>query len=178
MYIKNTYYSYGIVSITFHWLIALLIISMLALGLYMVDLPIGLTKMKLYRWHKEWGILILGIVLLRLFWRAINVRPRLNIEAWEKLIARLTHHMLYILMVMMPLTGWCMSSAAGLSVSFFGIMVMPDIISPDATLRPIFAKLHQSLAYLLIALIILHVLAALKHHFINRDDVLRRMFYG
>lgn len=174
--IRNTPQSYGSVAILFHWTMAILIILLIILGLYMTGLPVSLRKLKLYGWHKEWGILVLGLVILRVLWRSMNVVPLLSgLPAWEALAARCTHWSFYLLMGVLPISGWIMSSAAGLPVSFFGLFVLPDWVKPDEGLRLYFKQIHVYLAYIMIAFICLHVLAALKHHFINRDDILRRI---
>jgi cytochrome b561 len=175
MQIKNTRDRFGIVSISLHWIIALLIIGMLFVGLYMADLPKGPEKLKFYGWHKEFGMLILALLMMRLTWRLSNVTPTLNIPRWERIAARAAHWALYVLMFAMPITGWLVTSAAGLPVSFFGLFVIPVLIEPNKELKHVFAILHEYIAYGLIAVICLHVAAALKHEFIDKDDILRRM---
>lgn len=175
MQFKNTENSFGMIAIALHWLMAVLIIGLLALGLYMTDLPISHEKLKLYGWHKEYGFLALALVIIRLCWRLINITPILAIPLWEKLIARAVHWAFYIILFGMPLTGWLITSAAGLPVSFFGLFVIPNIISPNEEQRILFESIHEWLGYILIVLIVLHAGAALKHHFIDKDDILRRM---
>lgn len=178
MPIKNTSVHYGLVAIVFHWFMALLIIILLGLGLYMVTLPIGLTKLKLFGWHKELGVLVLELVVLRLIWRLFNVVPVLPnyLPQWQRIAARFVHWIFYFLMFALPVTGWMLSSAANLPVSFFGLFVLPDFVAPSETLRLFLIDVHKWLAYIMIAVIGLHVAAALKHQFIHRDDILRRMF--
>jgi cytochrome b561 len=173
----NTQHEYGSIGILLHWVLAVFIILLLILGLYMTGLPLSLRKVQYYGWHKEVGMLVLGLVVVRVAWRWSNVTPLLlpYLPVWEAAAARCTHWAFYLLMVAMPLTGWLMSSAAGLPVSFFGWFVFPDIVSPNANLRILFREMHEYMAYALIALICLHVTAALKHHFINKDDILRRI---
>lgn len=156
---------------------AILIIGMLTLGLIMVRMPISLEKLKFYGWHKEVGILILELVILRIIWRLYNILPELpkQMPMLEKLAARSAHLLFYGFMIVMPLTGWLMSSAAGLQVSFFGLFLLPNLIGPDPSMMHFLQGVHGWLGYSLIALIGLHTAAALKHHFINKDDVLRRM---
>ena len=141
----------------------------------MTDLPNGLQKLKLYGWHKAFGILVLGLALLRIIWRLSNKTPNLAIPKLELIAARLAHVGLYALMLAMPLSGWLMSSAAGLPPSFFGLFTLPSLVAPSDELRHVFGFMHQWFAYGLIALIAVHTLAALKHHFIDKDDILRRM---
>ena len=175
--LKNTANRYGLIAITFHWVIALLILGMLALGLYMVDLPISLNKLRLYGWHKEFGILILILAMLRIFWRYLNVAPVLptHLARLQKIAAKSAHYIFYFLMIAMPLTGWMMSSSAGVPVSFFGLFVLPDLVSANKNLSQLLASIHGWMAYFLIAMITLHVGAALQHHFYYKDDVLKRM---
>jgi cytochrome b561 len=177
MLIKNTTTQYGLVAILFHWLMALLVVLMLCLGLYMVTLPIGVTKLKLYGWHKQIGALILGLVFLRLFWRFVNIVPIFpaHMPNWQRFAARSVHGLLYFFLFALPLTGWLLSSAAGLSVSFFGLFLLPDLISPDENLRHLLTTMHNCLAFTLIAVLFLHIAGALQHHFIDKDDILLRM---
>lgn len=176
MQIKNSQNNYGIIAILLHWVIAILLIGLLALGIYMVRLPISLEKLKFYGWHKEYGILALMLALVRIAWRFANATPLLNeLALWERFAARLVHWAFYVFMFAMPITGWLVTSAAGLPVSFFGLFVLPTLIAPNEAQFNLFAEIHEWLGYGLIATIILHVSAALKHHFINKDDILRRM---
>ena len=176
MLIKNTENRYGMVAILLHWVMTILIIFLLGLGLYMVQLPISAEKLKLYRWHKEFGVLAFMLVIVRIMWRVGNLTPSLSMLAWwEILAARSVHYAFYVFMFALPLTGWIISSAAGLPVSFFGWFILPDLISPDENVRILFAEIHKWLAYGLIVIICLHIAAALKHHFINKDDILRRI---
>jgi len=175
--IHNTEHRYGLIAILLHWLMAMLIFTMLGLGLYMTSLVFSMEKLKLYGWHKELGILILMLAALRLLWRLTSIIPGLPaaMPQWQKLAARAAHLAFYGFMFVMPLTGWLISSAAGLPVSFFGLFILPTLIPADENLRLLFSEMHQWLAYALIATIGAHVAAALQHHFINKDNILRRM---
>lgn len=175
MQLKNSSTHFGLVAILLHWVMAIIIIGLLASGLYMVGLQISLQKLKLYGWHKEYGLLVLGLVIIRLCWRLINTTPKLSLPWWELLAARLVHWAFYGFMIAMPVTGWLITSAAGLPASFFNLFTLPNLIAPNPELLPVFEAIHQWLGYALIATIVLHMLAALKHHFINKDDILRRM---
>lgn len=175
MHLKNSEHHFGLIAILFHWLMALLIIGLLTVGLYMTNLPIGMQKLKLYGLHKACGILVLGLVVLRVIWRILNTRPQLALPWLERVAARTAHWGLYFFMFAMPLSGWLMTSAAGLPPSFFGLFTLPSLVAPNVELREWFGLTHEWFAYGLITLIIIHTLAALKHHFINKDDILRRM---
>jgi cytochrome b561 len=176
MLIKNTEVRFGVGAIFLHWLMAVLIIGMLALGLYMTGLPVGVFKLKLYGIHKEFGVLILMLALLRIFWRLSNITPSLNsFPPWEKSAALLVHFAFYGFMVGIPLSGWFMSSAAGIPPSFFGLFTLPNLIAPDHEIVVFFKQTHKWLAYGLIATLCLHIAAALKHQFVDKDDIFRRM---
>ncbi|MHB1947229.1 MAG: cytochrome b [Gammaproteobacteria bacterium] len=175
MQIQNSTIRYGLIAILLHWIMAILLIALLILGLYMVGLPVSLEKLKLYGWHKEYGILALILVIIRIVWRLSNITPTLAIPLLEKIAARTVHWAFYGFMFAMPITGWLITSAAGLPVSFFGLFVLPDLVAPNPDLMKSFQEIHEWLGYGLIATIILHASAALKHHFINKDDILKRM---
>ena len=177
MQLTNTENRYGLVSIVFHWTMAFIVILMLCLGLYMTNLPVSLQKLKLYGWHKEWGLIILMLISMRFLWRLFSIIPSLSeLPWWERKAAKVVHWAFYIVLFAMPVTGWLMSSFASLPVSFFGLFVMPDIVSPSEEKRMLFAEIHEWLTYILIAMIVLHVAAALKHYVIDKDDILQRMF--
>lgn len=176
-HITNTQDHYGMIAILFHWVMALLLVVMLALGLYMTRISMSLFKLKLFGWHKEYGVLVLMLVILRLVWRLLNIKPTLppEIPRWQKVSARVVHWLFYFLMFALPISGWLISSAAGLPVSFFGLFVLPDFISASETARHLFSEIHEWLAYALILILCLHASAALKHHFIDKNDILRKM---
>ncbi len=177
MRIKNSSERYGVIAIFLHWIMALLVLTMIPLGLIMVELPNSAQKLKLFGLHKELGVLILALIIVRLSWRIINWVPALPMymPSWEKLAARAVHLAFYFFLFAMPITGWMMSSAAGLPVSFFGLFVLPDIVPANENLQNFFANVHETFAYILIALICLHVAAAFRHYFKYHDDVLKRM---
>lgn len=177
MQIKNSRLKYGVVSSLFHWIMALIIIGLIVVGLYMVNLPISNQKFKLFGYHKEFGLLILFLVLFRLSWRFANETPELpsHMPYWQVLSARLVHFTFYIFMFAMPITGWLTSSATGVSVSFFGLFTMPDLVSPDPTLRVVLTQTHHLLAFILIGLICIHVSAVGQHYLIYKDNILRRI---
>lgn len=175
MLFKNSQTRYGFIAILFHWLMAVLIIALLALGLYMINLPKGLEKTTLYGWHKEYGFLVLILVNLRFIWRLANKMPRLSMPLFQQIMAKLVHWALYLFMFAMPISGWLISSAAGVRVSFFGLFSLPNLIPPKLELVSLFKMAHEWFAYSLIAIIILHTLAAFKHHLIDKDDILTRI---
>ena len=180
---------YSRVAIALHWLIALAIILQLASGLWMVDaLTEQATQMlafQVYQWHKSLGLTVLILSLLRLFWRLSHRAPDLpaGMTGWERFAAKATHVLFYVIMIALPLTGWVLVSASklGLPTLYWGLFEWPHLpfgaLAADAkaALESVGGEAHELLAYLTIGLLLLHVGAALKHHAIDRDDVLSRM---
>jgi cytochrome b561 len=163
-------------AMAFHWALALALLGSFSVGLYMSDLPFSPQRLKLFNWHKWAGVTILTLSLLRLLWRATHRPPAdLAAPAWQLRAAHLTHGALYVLFFAVPLVGWAYSSAAGFPVVWFGVLPLPDFVSPDKALAEAIKPWHGSLAWAMAALVGLHVAAALKHHFIDRDGLLRRM---
>jgi cytochrome b561 len=174
---RNSPARYGIVTKTFHWVMAIIVITLLVVGLTMEDIGQLALKLKVYDLHKSFGILILLLAALRLGWHMISKKPPFvdNIKPWERWAAHAAHTFLYIALFGMPLAGWLLSSAAGRSVKFFGLFTLPDLVGADPELRSLFGTIHWGLGMMLIAAIALHAAGALKHHFISRDATLRRM---
>lgn len=160
-----------------HWVMAILIIGLLALGFYMQDLPLSPEKLKLYSWHKWAGVTAFLLVLVRLAWRAGHRPPPLPASMPEllQLVAHGGHLALYGLMLAMPLSGWLMSSAKGFQTVWFGLLPIPDLLAKDKALGDLLQNVHATLAVLFVLILVGHVAAALKHHFIDRDDILTRM---
>jgi cytochrome b561 len=168
---------YSAVAQAFHWIIAALIVTQFTLGWMGEDLPLGARKLALLARHKSFGMTILVLAVLRLLWRLFNRPPALppGMSAIERKLARGTHILFYVLLFVMPLTGWMMSSAKNYSVSWFDQFTWPNLIGPDERAFDVLRTTHDTLSWLLFAVAILHILAALKHHFWNKDDVLKRM---
>jgi cytochrome b561 len=165
-------------AIFMHWLLALALLGTFTLGLTMADMPgITPTKLKYFNWHKWAGVTIFGLVTLRLLWRLFHPAPPLPkaMAGWEKFVASATHYLLYALMFAIPLSGYFYSLAAGFKVVYLGLIPLPVLIERNRELADQLKFLHYLLNTGLATLVILHALAALKHHFINRDDVLARM---
>lgn len=168
---------YTFTAIGLHWLIALAIIGSFALGFYMADLPISPQKLKFYSWHKWAGVTIFLFVVLRLGWRLAHRPPELpaGMPAWQRSVAAATHVLLYLLMVAVPLSGWLMSSAKGFQTVWFGVLPLPDLLAKNEELGNLLQALHRLLNYSMAAIVFAHLGTALKHHFVDRDDVLVRM---
>jgi len=168
---------YGAVAQSLHWIIAALIVTQFILANLADDLPLGAHKLGLLARHKSVGMTILMLAILRLFWRLKNPPPALpaGMKLIEILLAKLTHAAFYVLLFAMPLSGWLMSSAKNYSVSWFGLFTWPNLIGKNEAAFDFLKETHDLLSGVLLAIAILHILAALKHHFWNKDDVLRRM---
>ena len=163
-----------------HWLMAVLLFGLLALGFYMHDLPLSPEKLQLYSYHKWAGVTAFLLVLVRLAWRVAHRPPALpaSMPKPMQLAAHAGHGLLYLLMLAIPLSGWLMSSAKGFQTVWFGVLPIPDLVSKDKALGDLLALVHQSLNLLFVAVLAGHIGAALKHHFIDRDDILTRMLPG
>ncbi len=178
--VHNDARRYGTVAIVLHWTMALLLIALVVLGLYMVWLPdVGFDqeKIRLIIYHKELGIVALGLAMLRFAWRFGSELPSLvrGMPEWQRVAARFVHLCFYALMFALPMTGWLMSSAAGFPVPFFGLFYLPDLIGYNEHHFEVLRRAHHWLGYALVPFICVHVGAALRHHFTSRDDTLRKM---
>jgi cytochrome b561 len=178
MTLKVSMQRYTLPAILLHWLVALLIIGAFTLGVIMTDIP-GLTptKLKYYSWHKWAGVTVLLFAALRLLWRLLNTAPDYAeaMPAWQRWAAHGTHALLYLLMFAVPVSGYFYTLAAGVPVVFFGIVELPVLIGPDPVLKTTLKALHYWLNMLMAAGVLLHVAAALKHQFIDRHPIMRRM---
>jgi cytochrome b561 len=163
-----------------HWIMAFALIALFVLGIYMHDLPFSPLKLKLYSWHKWAGVCLFLLVMVRLAWRMTHQPPALpeHMKPLERLVAHAGHHTLYLLMIIIPLSGWLMSSAKGFQTVLFGILPLPDLLAKDEALGEILQQIHMGLNLFFAVVVIGHFGAALKHHFINKDDVLTRMLPG
>ena len=169
--------AYGSVAIALHWLVALLIVGSFIVGTYMVDLDLSPWKLKVYSWHKWIGVTIFLLVAARLAWRLTHRVPAAPVAmpAWQRHASAISHSLLYLLMVAIPVSGWVMSSAAGIPVVYFGVLRLPDLVAKNKELFEFMKTVHYVLNYTLFAVVLLHVAAALKHHYVDRDGVLARM---
>lgn len=178
MSVKSDQYSK--VAMGFHWLIALMIIGLIVFGILMTN-PETPNRFELYQLHKSFGICVLILSVLRLLWRLGHKPPPLptGMKAWEIAAAKSTHVAFYIIMIGMPLLGWAMVSSSEFVIptKIFKVILWPDLpgLPRDKAVESIFKNLHHWIGKATIALILLHVGAALKHHFINKDNILARM---
>lgn len=164
-------------AIALHWIAALLILVNLAFGLYLAGLRLSPAKLHYLPWHKWIGVTVLLLSAARLGWRAGHPAPALpaSMGETEQRLARLSHALLYVLFFASPLTGWLFSSAAGIKTVYLGWIPLPDLLPKDKAVADVLRAAHKWINYSMAAVIAVHVAAALKHHFHDRDDVLRRM---
>lgn len=180
MTIKNTENRYGSVSKFFHWTIGLLFLLQFILVYYVLW---GLPEKSptagalINQVHKPVGILILLLGIIFVIWRLMNIKPKFPrlMTSWEIVIAKLTHFFLYLAIFVMPITGLLMTEAAGRPPNFFGLYQIPQFMEKNEALGKFFFEFHEITSYVVIGLVVLHTLGALKHHLINRDNVLKRM---
>jgi cytochrome b561 len=167
---------YSTTAIVLHWLLALMIACSFCVGLYMADLPLSPTRLRLFNWHKWAGVTILALSALRLLWRlAHRPPPDLPMPAWQRRAAHALHGALYLLFFAVPLVGWAYSSAAGFPIVLYGVLPLPDFVPHGKALADAIKPWHGRLAWTLAVLVVLHVAAALKHRFVDRDGLLLRM---
>jgi len=169
---------YTTTAIVLHWLIAVLIVGTFTLGLVMTDIPgFSPTKLRYFSWHKWAGVTVLLLAALRLLWRLKKRPPALpaSMPAWQRGAAHGLHHLLYLLIFAVPLSGYFYTLATGFPVVYFGLFQLPVLIAKDPALAETLKGVHYWLNMLLAALVAVHVLAALKHQLIDRDGAMRRM---
>ena len=178
MQLKNTAQRYGLVAILLHWLVAATVIGLAILGLWMTDLS---YYSPYYRsapfWHKSIGITLAAVLVLRLLWRWGNPRPAHlpNHQRWELGMAALVHGLLYLLLFVIVVSGYLISTAKGQGISVFGWFEIPASITGLPSQADRAGAVHYWVAITVLGLAALHALGALKHHFLDRDDTLRRM---
>jgi cytochrome b561 len=167
---------YTAAAIALHWLLGLALVVSFCVGLYMAGLPLSPLRLKLYNWHKWAGITILALSFVRLAWRLTHKPPpALPMATWQQRTARITHALLYGLFFAVPLVGWAYSSATGFPVVVFGVLPLPDFVAADKALAEAIKPWHAGLAWTMAVLVVAHIAAALKHQWVDRDDILSRM---
>ena len=161
-----------------HWLIALLIVSGFIMGLVMTNIP-GFTpsKLRYFSWHKWIGVSVFGLAVLRILWRHFNKPPAhpAHMPTWQNHAADAMHWALYFLIFAVPVSGYLYTLSAGVPVVYLGLWEMPVFMAPNPELKPLLREIHYWLDMTMAALVIAHAGAALKHHLIDRDNVLKRM---
>ena len=179
MKLSNDQDYFGLISIIFHWIIAVLTLSLFFIGLWMVELDYYDNWYQLAPWwHKGLGVLVMLLIISRWFWQIISPRPLplSSIPKWQQLISRIVHFCMNIITIAIGVSGYLIVTAKGHALSIFGLIKIPSFISGVSNLEDVAGDAHFLLAYLLMTSVTIHVLAALKHHVINKDKTLIRMF--
>jgi cytochrome b561 len=175
MQLKNSSENYGLVAKVFHWLIALAIITMLCVGFYMADMEKSDLKFQIYGMHKASGVTVLFLVTLRFLWKVVNVQPEFYLTKLENMLSKANFVLLYFMMFAMPVSGICMSLIGGKDINVFGLFTLSAISNPNKSLSTIFLEMHGIFANILVVCLFLHIAASLYHHFIKKDDLLRKI---
>lgn len=178
--LANTTSRYGLIAQFLHWSVVIGIILQYIWAWRIDNADSIREQFNLVTMHKSIGMTVLGLVLLRLLWRAFNKPPPYpsSMRTWEINAANFTHALLYLLILLMPLTGWMYTSAAGYGAEFFGLINIPDFVPTSERLEEFMHEAHEMIAYAIPVVVAVHVLAALRHHFVFKDDVLKRMIPG
>jgi len=168
---------YGGVAIALHWLVVALIIASWALGLYMVDLPLSPQKLKYISWHKWSGVTIFLTAIIRIAWRLAYPAPPppVTMPPWQRVVMGVSHLLLYLFPIAIPITGWLFSSASGIPTVYLGWIQLPDLVAQDKLFAEQLRLAHFALNVMLFVIVCIHAAAALKHHILDRDEVLVRM---
>jgi cytochrome b561 len=174
---QNTHIRYGHIAMALHWSIALLFIILVVLGLTMINMEDGDDKWKLYSLHKSFGFMATFLILIRILWRLTNPAPLLpeGLKRYEVLLAHSVHIGLYVIMIIMPISGYIDSIAGGYKTQFFGLFDIPKLIEKDKNLAETAKNIHEFVSFALYGLFFIHFAAVLKHHFVMKDNTLRRM---
>lgn len=178
--LRNTNQSWGAPAKLLHWAIAALILVQIALGWAAVSWRLSPTKLDLFVWHKSTGMLILLLMIVRVAWRWANPTPELPAEMpmIERHAAQVSHALLYLLVLFLPISGWIVNSAANVPFRVFWLIPLPAIVAPDKAMADAAARLHFVLFVVLSLLLAVHIGAALRHHLLKHDEVLVRMLPG
>lgn len=177
MGLRNGPESFGLVSRLFHWLMAILVLSLIALGLRLSSMEPGLSNLWLYGLHKTLGLTALGLVLLRILWHLISPPPGPMATGWERLFIKAWHWTLYALMIATPIAGWAGSSASGIDTLYAETFVVPPLVEADETSEFVWFILHEIFAKTLLGMVLVHMLAALRRGMAG-DGTLTRMLRG
>lgn len=180
MQFRNSAETWGAVARAFHWLIAALVLTQFIIGTIAEEMKLTPAKLDLFVWHKSIGITVLVLAVLRLAWRLGNPPPEPpdGTPAWERRLAATAHWVLYGLLFAVPFSGWWVSDASRVPFKAFFLVPMPDFIATDRSVQEAAAEVHEVLTITLLVVVIVHVAAGLRHHFVLHDDVLRRMLTG
>jgi cytochrome b561 len=176
MPLRNSAEAYGSLAKFLHWAIVLLIVPQFFLAEAADELPNGIEKLQILNWHKSLGMVVLLLVLARIGWKVMNRGlPGPIGEPWQRKAAAAGHGLLYLLILAQPISGWAMSSAANYPVTLFGWFQFPALVAENHDLHESLEGVHEALFYAMLVVAVVHILAALYHHLVLKDGVLRRM---
>lgn len=181
MTLRNNETHYGFVAKFLHWSIGLLVIGALIAGFVMTNMEDSPQKWQMYSLHKSTGLLILGLMVLRLLWALTNVKPRAHsprVSRIQVFFGRVAHLAFYVVLIAMPMSGLLFSSYAGRETSFYGLFNVKFPVAENRTLADFLVEMHEIIAWGIIALLVLHIIAVLIHKFYYKDNVLRSMMFG
>ncbi|HZX23449.1 MAG TPA: cytochrome b [Woeseiaceae bacterium] len=175
--LRNTATAWGLIAQLLHWLVVAGVVLQFVWAWRIDETDSIRQEFALVNQHKSIGMTILALAVIRLVWRLLSRTPEdpPTMPRWERIAASASHWTLYALILAIPLTGWAYTSAAGYGAEFFGLIDMPDLAPSDEDLEDLFEEAHEFLGQALLAVTAVHAGAALRHHFLLRDDVLRRM---
>ncbi len=173
---NNNIWRYSTVAIILHWLIAFLVLALIGCGWYMLSIEDQPNSGWYFDLHKSFGLVAATLILYRLIWRLLHTPAPLptSVARWQAVLSRLIHWLLYLCMILMPVSGFIGASYGRYGVSFFGLQ-LPTWADPNHAISKQLFNIHGIVAWILVSLISLHVLAAMKHLFINKDKVFQRM---
>lgn len=180
MPLRNTKTRWGVISIALHWIVVLLFVTLGVVGLLMTEMRLSPQKVQVYALHKSTGLTLLALMTLRLLWRMVSGRPsHAPVKwTWERWAASASHVALYVLLFAMPISGWVYNSASNFPLQYFGLFNLPALVPPDPALKEAAVEVHETLFWIICAVVAVHAGAALWHHFVRRDDTLARMVPG
>jgi cytochrome b561 len=168
-------------AIALHWIIAAGVLSLIGLGLYMVDIPRGTPERAFfYNLHKSIGVTLAILILVRLWWRAKNPPPPLpgSLPAWQAKASKISHALLYVCLIVMPIAGFSASQFTKYGVTYFGLFKIPPMGTENKEIYELLQGVHGFTSQLLIVLLVIHIAAALKHLIVDKDGVFQRMLPG
>ena len=178
MGLKNTLDSYGLISKNLHWILAVLLLLNFSLGFVMGELEKGPLRSSLFHFHKSMGILLLGLIILRLLWRVINTAPTsLSNNKLIKRTSKFIHYSFYLILLIVTFSGWIYSTARAGPVDVFGLFYMPAIVEKNDIIGQIAKDIHIYSVYIFISFLVIHIFASIYHHFFLKDKTLKRMWY-
>lgn len=169
--------SWSLFSRLLHWIMAMGLIGNLIYGKIIDGMPLSPGKLGALKLHKSIGMTLLLLVVIRLIWLLVRPRPAPleGIKRWQLRLSKLSHELLYLCMIVMPMSGWVINSAANVPMSWFGLFQLPNILGPDDSIKQTASTIHEITAWVFIGLITVHIMAALYHHVVLKDSTLKRM---